>query len=46
MAQPEMSGSQFEHRKEVGGVLFVARREPPEMLDAVRRRQRTIRHAL
>src|SRR5690349_7234637 len=30
-----MSGSQFEHGKEVGGVLFVARREPPEMLDAV-----------
>jgi hypothetical protein len=35
MAQPGMSGSQFEHRKDVGGVLFVARREPPEMLDAV-----------
>ena len=28
-----MGGSQLEHGKEVGGVLFVSGREPPEMLD-------------
>jgi hypothetical protein len=33
MAEPELRGSQF--GEEVCGVLFVARIEPPELLDAV-----------
>jgi hypothetical protein len=35
MAQPEVDGSQLEHGEEVCGVLFVARGEPSEVLDAV-----------
>src|ERR1041385_1843152 len=30
-----MSGSQLEHGKKVGGMLFVARGKPPEVLDAI-----------
>jgi hypothetical protein len=35
MAQPDLSGSQLEHGEEICGVFFVARGEPPEVLDAV-----------
>jgi transposase len=35
MAQPEVNSSQLEHGEEVCGVLFVARGEPPEVLDAI-----------
>ena len=35
MAQPEMSSSELEHGQELGGVLFLARGEAPEVFNTV-----------